>query len=309
MSSSISNSERFAAAAMTVAALGALELATRLWLVPASRDLNRLGSYPARARALMQAPGARVALVGNSATERGIDPPGLARALGRRLNRQISVEAFVADSAEIRTMYWMVERAFGKQRLRPDLVIVNFFDRNLEDGAPLDVGRLGSLLTGPVDWGELFRLDVRRPEERADLVLSWASAAYAARHRIKERVLTLLPGYKSALGRINEVNFEHDKRGRFAPANVPHEALRRFVARARASGVRVCFVAYPKQDRYQVADEARRIIADAGMLFLDLRGLDELRPEHYADNIHLNDAGRLIFTESLARALAAIWHP
>jgi hypothetical protein len=321
MSSSTSSSERaerpagrpprrpraLAVGLTTLLVLGAIELMTRLWLIPASKDLSRFEGYPARARLLVSRPGARVALIGNSATEEGVDPRLFASALSELMDAPVSAELFVADSAEIGTMYWMVHSAFWRQGLKPDLLVVTFFDRGLEDGAPLDVGRLARFFTERADVHDLFSLDLPRFDERAEWLVSSYSAAFAARRRLKERVLTLLPGYKSALGRVNQVNFEHDQSGRFAPADLPHEGLRRFVERALENHVQVCFVAYPKQDHYEVAPEARRIIADAGMLFLDLRDLPALAPEHYRDNIHLNEKGRPIYTKALARALDAAW--
>jgi hypothetical protein len=298
---------------LVAAAIGALlllvEAAARLWLIPASKDLSRFPGYPPEARALAATPGLHVALIGNSATERGVDPEQLARVLSERLQQPVHAAMFVGDSAEICTWYWMVERIFFAQRIRPDLVVINFFDRNLEDGAPLDIGRLAQTLTGPRDWPELFRLDVPRLDDRIELVFSSFSAAFATRRRIKDRVLTALPGYRTALGRINEVNWEHDRRGRFAPADLPHDALRRFVARARQLGLSICFVAYPKEDAYQVSGEARRIVEEAGMMFLDLRRTPRLDAAAYADNIHLNEIGRPRYTDALARALAGIFRP
>jgi hypothetical protein len=319
MSSSISSSERVvefppaprrrsgapAVAGFVLVLLGLIEAATRIWLVPASKDMRRFQGYPASARAFMRRPGFKVVLLGNSATERGVDPAQLGGALAAGWKRPVAAEMFVADSAEVRTLYWMLDGEFWKQGLNPDLVIINFFDRNLEDGAPTDVGRLARYFTRPGDWAELFRVDLPQLETRMDWALSSLSAAFAARHRIKERLLTLVPGYKRALGRINDVNFEHDRQGRFAPADLPHAGLRRLLERARARHLALCFVAYPKQDRYEISREARRLIEDAGMQLVDLRHSEGLGPQHYEDNIHLNAAGRAIYTESLARALAA----
>ena len=56
-----------------VVVLLAFELVTRLVLFPASKDIVRFASYDAKAAALTETHALRVAIVGNSAAEEGID--------------------------------------------------------------------------------------------------------------------------------------------------------------------------------------------------------------------------------------------
>ena len=48
------------------------------------------------------------------------------------------------------------------------------------------------------------------------------------------------------------------------------------------------------------------LIRDAGMELIDLRLFPELRAEHYDDEIHLNAAGRAIFSPRLAREVSRL---
>lgn len=311
MSSSTSNSRRgLKVVALLALLFFALEGVTRVGLFRASKDLRRFATYPARARALGRAPGKRIAFIGNSLTERGIDLELFARELSPAVG-PVSDEMFVADGSHINTWYWIVERELWKQAIKPDLLILNFYENGLEDGKRLEIGRLAQFFTTAADWPALFRYDVTTLESRVDFLLSSFWATFAVRDRIKERVLDFIPGYQPYTEQANALNFENEKHAKSAPVAAPpvtREALRRFVARAREHGVTVLFVAFPslKHDPaaelpYDVPDETRQIIAGAGMLYLDLRKLPELDPKtHYADDIHLNEAGRAIYTRRLA---------
>ena len=57
---------------------------------------------------------------------------------------------------------------------------------------------------------------------------------------------------------------------------------------------------------YDLDPEALRMLRAAGAAFLDLRRVDELRPEHYADDIHLKPDGAAVYTRHLAAALAPV---
>src|SRR5687767_7028108 len=88
---------------MLAASLVLLEAVTRLVLVPVSKDLERLETHPARARALAAAPPPRIALVGSSTTERGVQPDLLAREWLAGTGRAASVDMFVADGSGVST--------------------------------------------------------------------------------------------------------------------------------------------------------------------------------------------------------------
>jgi hypothetical protein len=304
LSSSTSSSDRrrpatFAGVALVVSILCVLEVVTRIALVPVSVDLSRLVRYPSQARSLCDRAEACVVFVGNSATERGVDPELFGRLLG------VKAGLFVADASHINTWIWMINRQFWKQGVSPALVVINFFGDSLGDGQPLSIGRLAFFLTDSRDWAEVFREDITSLEQRADFLLSTLSGAYALRERIKERTLTLVPGYKPYIARQNQVNFQVLERSRKPEA---HTTLQRLLGKARARGTRLVFIAFPTRGRsaaapYDVADETRRLIADSGMIFLDMRGLRRLEPRHYADNVHLTEEGRTVYTRHLAESL------
>ncbi|MFT3769751.1 MAG: hypothetical protein QM820_30305 [Minicystis sp.] len=299
-------------AVLAILAAG-LEVVTRLALVPSSKDLRRFAAYPAEARALAAAPGIRLAFVGNSLTERGVDLAILRESLREEASIEAGAGMFVAHGSHLNTWRSITEHEMWKQGISPDLLILTFYERGLEDHQPLEVGRLAQFFSDRHDWSELFRHDLTTLEQRADLVVSSAWATFAVRERIKERAFGLLPGYKAYVDRGNAITLRHRKPGADKESPATHDALNRFLARAKESHTEVLFVAFPSRSPdptaevpYDVPAETTRIIADAGMRYLDLRRMPELSPEHYDDDIHLNEAGRRIYTQRFARELAAI---
>src|SRR5262245_36815402 len=107
---SISSSRR--AALAVVVALAVLEVVTRTYLFGASRDLARFATYDQRA-----ASGLRLAIVGNSAVDKGIDPTALGT----------PAELFTADASEITTWRHMADRYFFAPHRKVDLLLVGFF--------------------------------------------------------------------------------------------------------------------------------------------------------------------------------------
>lgn len=287
---------------MLIAALLALEVVTRWKLFDASKDLSRFGTYPERARSLASVPGKRVAFVGNSLTERGVDAEQL------RSIVDVASDSFVADGSHVNTWYWMIERHFWKPGLKPDLLVMNFYETGLEDGKSIELGRLAQFFVGPDDWMQVFKNDVTELEPRVELVLSSFWATYAVRDRLKDRTLGVIPGYKGYTERMNEINFQHETKQMRGPhVSATRHALTRLCERAREKGTPLLFVAFPslgeRKPAYDVPRETITIIEKNGHRYLDLRVVSELRPEHYADDVHLTPEGRAIYTRILGEKL------
>jgi hypothetical protein len=311
---SAARTRALALALLLAATFGALELVTRYQLFHLSADFSRFLTYDARAARLTArpAPTLRVALIGNSATERGVDVT-LLRDLLHAGGRPVAIDEFFADASGVTTWYWMLEHYFFGAGRAPDLVVINFFQRFLEDGGePLDLGRLAQFFTSTRDWPEVMRVDLRDVDARAEYLISSVWATFAARERIKERVLRLIPGYVDYASAENAINYARERaRGHADGAAPALLALERLVEAARARHVRVCFVAFPTYDArrpgpYPLEPAVLRTIAEAGMDFVDLRVAEGLAPADYEDDIHLKSSGRNRYTALLAAALAPL---
>jgi len=299
------------AALVVVSALAMLEIFSRTTLVGASKDLSRFERYPAEAKALEQVHARRVALVGNSATDRGVDLPTFDGVMTAYSGRATLAQKFVADASRINDWTFILERYFWRPGVSVDLVVVTFYENELEDGNRIEIGRLAQFFTTARDWPTLFSIDLPTLGDKVELILASEWMTYAVSTRIRDRVLTLVPAFRSFTQSVNGENLDHatlHEPGPEAPRS--YRALDRLLARAREHGTRLLFVAYPtapvpgKAPYVVPADTIARIQA-AGMGYLDMRGrAPAIEPRHYDDDVHLDAEGAVLYARALAIAMA-----
>jgi hypothetical protein len=289
----------------------ALEVFTRVRLFSMSKDFRRFRGYDARAAALVARGGTRVALIGNSATDRGVDVVTLERALAGD-GQRVHADLFVADQSRVNTWRYMLESYFARAQRRPDLVVVTFYEDELADGNPVEIGRLAQFFTTVRDWPEVFRVDLPAPGDRVEFVLSSVWATFAASERIRERLLdAVVPDFRDYTARANQIAFVH-RRAAAGRASGPrtYRALGGLLQRAAETGQHLCFVAYPTLAEpgavpYPIPPELPVMLHEAGAGFIDLRRTPGLRPDLYADEVHLTEEGRVPYSAALGQALAA----
>ena len=299
----------FIVGACVVATLAALEVVSRVVLVQASKDLRRFRSYPETAHLLTEAKAFRVALVGNSATDRGVDIDGLTARLSAPLGRPLRADKFVADASRINDWYHILDRYFWRPGRQADLYLVTFYEDDIEDGNAIEIGRLAQFFTTISDWPGVFDVDLPALGDRIEFVVASGWASFAFRSRMRERALeAVVPRFRPFATAVNDVNVGHLRRRAPATAGpVGYRALDRLLAAARAHASRLVFVAYPTPDWYEIPTDGARRIAEAGMTLLDLRSLaPDLQPRHYADDVHLTPEGATIYSRRLADAVGAM---
>jgi hypothetical protein len=302
---------------MLVAAVLLLEWATREGQMPGTSDFKRYRDFPEMAQELVSAPGKRIAFIGNSVTDR-VRLEDLAAEWRSLTGESVSTEKFVAYYSNLTTWYWMSDQYFWEPGLNPDLLVVTYYEGNgLADSETRDVGNLALFFTDGEDRPTLFKYDLTTLEQRAEYLLSSKSEVFAARDRIRDRALNFLPGYRTFTTATNTLNFQYElRKARGAEVRRPtYTSLQRLLAAARAAGVRICFVASPSRPRgtgpfqYGIDPQSLKMIADAGMLHLDLRAIDGLSADMYSDNVHLNPRGQPVYARRLARELNQAWKP
>lgn len=304
-------------ALMFIAALALIECGMRMAQMSDPDDHRGYRSFPDRARSLIGAPAPRIALIGNSVTDR-LEIELLQNEWKVVTGESLAADKFVAYYSNLATWHWMSEQYFWKASLQPDLIVMTYYDEvGLADAPLMEVGNLAQYFTDRSDIPSLFAHDIKSLEQRSEYLLSTASTAFAGRDRIRDRTLNLIPGYRDFAEAINAHNFEHEQklRMRDQKPSPTFLTLRRLVTRARQEGVQICFVAFRPRPvtaastAYDLHPEALAAIEDAGMFHLDLRAMDELTYDMYQDKIHLNALGRPIYTRRLAQELNRIWHP
>ncbi|HEY4056574.1 MAG TPA: hypothetical protein VGM39_08190 [Kofleriaceae bacterium] len=241
-----------------------------------------------------------VAFVGNSITQESIDPT----IIGHDLDA--AVDVFAADSSHLNTWTWIVRSAFWNRGKHPDVLVVTFHATSLEDDSKLEIGRLAQFFTTWTDWSELFET-LPSLDDRVEFAVSSRWATFAVRDRIKERVLDIVPGYKPWVRFEKKVPTKTSTKLR---AQAPtYRVLTHFLELAKDNNTRVIFVAFPTKSpdgspAYDIPTEADAEIRGAGMTLLDLRRMPGLDVDKdYADDIHLNEHGREIYSRLLSSEL------
>lgn len=321
MSSSISSSElvpvssvvkrdRRLAILAVVLLLLLLEVVTRRFLFAASKDFKRFANYPSKAQELGRASDFRIALIGNSATDRGVTESVVAEAFTRAAGRPSQVSMFPADQSRINTWHYIAESSFFDPSVTVDLLVLTFYEDDLADGNAVEIGRLAQFFTKPSDWPSIFALDLPVFGDQVEFVLSSYWAMLAGADRIRERLLkVMVPNYEDFVASVHDANRRHNRPA--TPRAATYEALRRFLARAQSRNQRVAFVAYPTLTSdgrlpYELEPEMQRILAEANTPLIDLRNVPTLNPTLYADEVHLTDEGRKPYSEALGTALAKV---
>ena len=290
----------------TLVLLLGFELVTRFVLFPASEDFVRFAGYDAKAAALMRAHALRVAIVGNSAAEEGIDGPRLEAMLTQSLGRPVRIEMFLADGSEIVTWHAMLQRYFWSTHARADVYLLNYFG-TLADRPQFEYLRVGMFFASPSQWPYYLRRQLQTLSQRVEFVLSSVCAMYGARDRIRDRALrTIVPGYEAFLWRLHYA----PERGstQVAQAEPPKfDSLERILAAAQSQRARVFVMAFPLRSSHYELDAQVLALARRGKLsVLDMRSTPGLTPASYRDSIHLIRSGRSVYTEHLGVGLARL---
>lgn len=293
---------------------GALEVFTRAYLYPNSVDFSRFATYPERARDLAHSPGVRVAMIGNSATEKGLDTAVLRDELKRR-GVKASVDKFIADSSHVDEWYYMLKRYFFDPGNVPDVFVITDYQDRFEDGARIDIGRLAQFFTGPEDWDEVFEEDLETFDERVEFGISSVWATFAARDRLKSRLLDLVvPNYEDYAQYQNMEALRHNEllardTGESSRRRVTHHALHRLIDAIQANGAEAIFVAFPTRPSgprppYRLRPTTVEIMRAGSSDLIDLRRVPGLERDSYADELHLaTPRARALYSRELGKAL------
>lgn len=296
------------------------ELVMRLLFFRISTDFSKFPEFPKRASVLMQQKALRVALIGNSTTYKCTDAKVVQQVLQEQLKRPVVVDAFAADGSSIETWYYLLNHYFWQPGKRPDLFIVTFYNdgilADLADGENLDLGRLAQFLTGPRDWPEVFQNDIHDPGARVEYLLSGLSSSFAAKERMKRRLLdVVVPHYRTFTQGVNLAAFEHQQRvaqasHRNAKQAFTYTTLQRFLEKGRGEGSRFIFVAYPTLEctrkPYALDRQATRLIQQYGADFVDMRHVPRLTASSYEDKIHISKIWTPYYSERLGLAIAPV---
>lgn len=292
--------------AFVLAALLLVEVGVRLVEPRLSLDIQHIEDIPRIAADLDESAGPTLLFFGNSLTREGVDLGVVADGMASVGVGADGIAAIYPDDTTILDWVYVYDRFLARANHAPDVLVLGFALGHLEDAdvRPTQTYRLGRHFT---TWGslrELFANDVRRSEDRLDVVLAKLSRAFANRERISRRVLAALPGYAASADRINAALQEAADVPRAQAPTPTYTMLTRFLRNAAEHGTRVVVVAMPIRSPYGLDARLPEVVAANGATFLDARQVPGLEPSSFRDGLHLTEQGAELYSAYLASRLA-----
>jgi hypothetical protein len=269
-----------------------------------SLDLKHIGQIPAISQNMTEGPGLRVLFIGNSMTRYGVDASTFEREMQAQGIGPLRVEKVFPDATGLPDWYYAFKHYFVDAGHLPDVLIVGFAARDLQDDYAVEPTRLARYYSSSRDIPELFSRDVLDFDGRVEFLLSSLSSSFANRSRVRTRVMdALVPYYRDTAQQLNR-DMKTGRAANAAPTPHTYRRLERLMQLAGQKGVRVIFVAMPLRDAYTLDPLVRKTIEDGGMAFVDCREVAGLGRESYIDEMHLKPEGAAVYSRFLARQLA-----
>jgi hypothetical protein len=270
-----------------------------------SLDLKHIGEIPAISQNIAAGQGLlRVLFIGNSMTRYGVDTGTFEREMQAQGIGPLRVEKVFPDATGLPDWYYAFKHYFVDAGHLPDVLIVSFAARDLQDDYAVEPTRLARYYSSSRDIPEVFSRDVLDFDGRVEFLLSSISSSFANRTRVRTRVLdALVPDYRETAQQLNR---DMNRGQSVKAASAPHTYVRleRLIQLASQRGVRVIFVAMPLREAYTLDPLVRKTVEEGGMTFVDCRDVAGLGRESYLDEMHLKPEGAAVYSQFLAHQLA-----
>ncbi|HYG74690.1 MAG TPA: hypothetical protein VEK08_06785 [Planctomycetota bacterium] len=262
-------------------------------------DPRQLRALPEQTAQLQGAQPKGVLFLGNSLFRDGLDPEILESTLekpGRPVLR------LAASGTTITDWYYYFRTYFSRKERVPELVVVGFARRHLDDQNRLVPGRLGAYSCEMCDTPEVFSEDITDFGGRVEFFQGMALVSVAHRDWLRHRYLMrVADNYPETQQRVHDdLQLRTQKAVPEAPT---YTRLRRFIQTVRESRARLVFVAMPTKHPYAINSEILIAAREAGVPILDCREVPGISRADFKDNVHLTPDGARVFSRYLAKRL------
>lgn len=304
MSSSIfSSKSELTVIGVVLAVVLCCEVAVRSFSERLSIDIGHIHQIPTIVQRLRNAAPVRVLFLGNSLTRDGVDNQIIKQGAQPSADVSLSIEGIYPDDTTICDWYYIYQTYLSKPQVVPEHVVLGFVLKQLEDGAPLHMGRLGGYFAKWSGIKEAFEKDIPGVGDRIHFTLSTVSSLFANQERIRERLLDLLvPQYRSSAQVLNRtVRQLSEQQGPKTASS--YDRLRRFIRMVHHSGSKLIFVAMPLPNPYPIAAALEAVIREEGATLVDMRTAAALPLDAFPDRYHLSDKGAKLYSTALASTL------
>lgn len=292
-----------------LALLACLEVFFRTSGQKLSHDALYTENLKVTAQAMASAPPPRLLFVGNSLTRSGVDPELLAKEW-HSAGGTPAPQVFLAmpDSSHALVWDYLVRRYFIEPGCLPEEVVIVTGRLHLLD-SPANDSQMGAYYVSWKDMSDYLGQEVGSGDQASDFIMGRLFSTFSYRSRVSPRVFdVLLPDYQENWHILNKAAVA----GSASPlANADAVSttrhLRRLATDLKSRGVRLTIVAAPMPAPYKVNPQVTEALQELGVRLVDINPIAGIDASCFADEDHLNDRGKAIFTRALARALPESW--
>lgn len=314
MSSSTSSSEgRFRASrrwdlgalSVVLSLLLCAEVGMRILEPRLSRDVEHIQAIPTIVDTLHAAPGPTVLFFGNSLTRNGVDLAVMEAELAGLGIDEVALAAVYPDDTTVLDWYYLFDRIASSDGRAPDVLVVGFASWHLEDrpARRAQIHRIARHFARRGAVSTVLREDLGTLPDALEFLAARVSAAFANRERVRDRVLDLVPHYRSLVRFADRPNAPETRPEAGTEPEPSYDLLNRFLHRARAAGTKVVLVAMPTRDGYAVDAGIERTAEDYGVDVIDAREVPGIGTDDFLDSLHLDEDGAEAYSGYLARRL------
>lgn len=300
------NTRRGLLAAIIMVLIG--EFAIRLAMPSLSGDAMHIRSIPQIARALEENQGIKLLFLGNSTINNGIKVDVLEKEF-ERLNPQRSIVTakINPDGTDIWDWHFLYKNNFLKKSIAPDIVLVGFIRDLLDDQRPANMSRLAGDFCRINDFKELMTFDLSGLSSIKEFLMASVSTLFSNRSTIRNRLLDfIIPFFREGTSIIHKSEREMELKSgtRHVQFAISYAQLAKFIDMVKSQGNRMVLIAMPTKDGYDLHKELLATIETHEAIILDMRHVNRLSKEHFADSVHLHPEGARILSHELAKRMA-----
>jgi hypothetical protein len=279
------------------------EIGVRRLLHGTAND-QHLREIPEIASRLRQANGVRILFLGNSLTRTNLNLRTFVEEVTAEHPARIQAESVYPDDSKVAEWYYTFKHYFVDTGSRPEILVVSFAARQLEDTGALDPARFATAFGGYENKDELFRDEITGFGDRVEFYLASVSAAFAHRERVKDRLLAaVIPHYKQTALRVNRALRDAKPASGGKPS---YRRLGKLIALASKDRIRVILVSMPQPIPYPVNEGLLAFARERGVDYHDGRFVEGLTGSHFVDGYHLGAEGAKVFSRALAGRMSGL---
>ncbi|MCW9014613.1 MAG: hypothetical protein OQL06_12590 [Gammaproteobacteria bacterium] len=279
-----------------------IEFSVRIFEDRLSGNLDHIFSIPQIVSQIDQfQKNSSIVFLGNSLTNNAIDSAIVESTLYKNLNSPVHALKVTPDGTAISDWYCIYNNRFNELKQAPTYMVIGFAWGILSDQYPNNPSRLGGFFCDVDDIDDLSVTGLTNHQQLLRFIAGATSHVYVNRERIRNRILDMLiPNYKMITQKLNQTEESRENTRDARESKYTYLLLERMITSMQSKGTQLILIAMPVIEPYEVDEVLVRLTNKMQIPILDLRDTRYITDDMFKDSIHLNEKGRLKFSQQMA---------